>query len=86
MARQEGACWRCGAACAATDDAPAPAVAIDGTARAPQSGIDRWINEGGSIRAGRREPALAAGSAAEPPAAVWQGRPGPRRRLAHSAR
>lgn len=62
MARQEHACWRCGAQWASEEVAPAALRAIDGGQRArpvaelarsaaAAAGVDddRWMNEGGSV-------------------------------------
>jgi hypothetical protein len=58
MARQEGACWRCGAQWASEEVSPTTLRAIAGGQRArPVAEIaraagrvddERWINEGGS--------------------------------------
>jgi hypothetical protein len=54
MARQEDACWRCGAGWA-SDDAPTLRVIAGGTP--PRA--DRWVDDGGSVAA---EAALALGA------------------------
>ena len=61
MARQEGACWRCGVQWAAEEAPPAtlraiaggqlgrPFVELVGAALAARMNDDRWLNEGGSV-------------------------------------
>jgi hypothetical protein len=58
MARQEDACWRCGAQWASEEVAPTTLRAIAGgqrvrpvaeLARAAALDDDRWMNEGGSV-------------------------------------
>jgi hypothetical protein len=58
MARQEDACWRCGAQWASEDVPPTTLRAIAGgrrarpvveIARAAALDGDRWMNEGGSV-------------------------------------
>jgi hypothetical protein len=58
MARQDDACWRCGAQWASEEVAPTTLRAIAGgqrarpvaeLARAAALDDDRWMNEGGSV-------------------------------------
>jgi len=49
MARQEDACWRCGARWEADDPAPIRLRVIEGTTGPLRDDAERWSNEGGSV-------------------------------------
>jgi hypothetical protein len=62
MARQEDACWRCGARWAAEEPPSTRLRIIDGTTGPLRDDAGRWSNEGGSVD-GEAGAARAVGSA-----------------------